>query len=73
MQTSTLPALFDKLVADGGTRPALRYRRARLTYAELGALVARAAGAFRQLGVEKGRPWRSTCPTRPGIPSVSSR
>ena len=70
VRAGTLPALFDRLVADGGTRPALRYREARLTYAELGALVARAAGAFRRLGVAKGEavalylpntPWHPVC------------
>jgi long-chain acyl-CoA synthetase len=70
LQSGTLPALFDQLVAQGGTRPALRYRDARISYAELGALVARVAGAFRRLGVGKGQavalflpntPWHPVC------------
>jgi long-chain acyl-CoA synthetase len=70
LETGTLPALFERLVSHGGTRPALRYRDTGLSYADLGALVARAAGAFRQLGVGKGQavalylpntPWHPIC------------
>jgi long-chain acyl-CoA synthetase len=70
VRPGTLPALFDRLVAQGGTRPALRYRDGPITYAGLGALVAQAAGAFRRLGVQQGQavalylpntPWHPVC------------
>ncbi|MFD1112659.1 AMP-binding protein [Pseudoroseomonas ludipueritiae] len=70
LETTTLPALFERLVANGGTRPALQYRDIRLSYADLGTLVVQAAGAFRKLGVLKGQavalylpntPWHPIC------------
>jgi len=70
LRIGTLPEMFARLVRNGGARPALRYRDQRLSYADLGTLVARAAGAFRALGVEKGQavalflpntPWHPVC------------
>ncbi|MBO1077890.1 AMP-binding protein [Roseomonas haemaphysalidis] len=70
LRISTLPEMFARLVRNGGARPALRYRDQRLSYTDLGTLVARAAGAFRALGVEKGQavalflpntPWHPVC------------
>jgi long-chain acyl-CoA synthetase len=52
--TSTLQELLDRAVADYGERPALEYRGRRLSYRELGQLVARAAAAFRQIGIGRG-------------------
>ncbi|WP_120006349.1 AMP-binding protein [Teichococcus vastitatis] len=68
--TGTLPALFERLVAQGGQRPALQYRGVRLSYAMLGELVDRAAAALRRLGVVQGQavalylpntPWHPIC------------
>ncbi len=68
--TKTLPALFERLVAQGGQRPALQYRGVRLSYAMLGELVDRAAAALRRLGVVQGQavalylpntPWHPIC------------
>ncbi|MCI0756189.1 AMP-binding protein [Teichococcus vastitatis] len=68
--TGTLPALFERLVAQGGQRPALQYRGVRLSYATLGELVDRAAAALRRLGVVQGQavalylpntPWHPIC------------
>jgi long-chain acyl-CoA synthetase len=53
--TSTLQELLDRAVADYADRPALEYRAGRLTYRELGNQAARAAAAFRHLGVDRNR------------------
>ncbi|MCL2428663.1 MAG: AMP-binding protein, partial [Alphaproteobacteria bacterium] len=52
--TSTLQELLDRAVADYGDRPALEYRDRRLSYRELGDQTARAAAAFRQIGIGRG-------------------
>jgi long-chain acyl-CoA synthetase len=52
--TSTVQELLDRAVADYRDRPALEYRDRRLTYRELGDQTARAAAAFRQLGIGRG-------------------
>ena len=49
--TSTLQELFDRAVADYGDRPALEYRHRRISYCELGEYAARAAAAFRHIGI----------------------
>jgi long-chain acyl-CoA synthetase len=53
--TSTVQELLDRAVADYEDRPALEYRGRRLTYRELGDQTARAAAAFRHLGIGRGR------------------
>jgi long-chain acyl-CoA synthetase len=52
--TSTLQELLDRAVADYGARPALEYRDRRLSYRELGHQAARAAAAFRHMGIGRG-------------------
>jgi long-chain acyl-CoA synthetase len=52
--TSTLQQLLDRAVADYGDRPALEYRDRRLSYRELGDQTARAAAAFRHIGIGRG-------------------
>src|SRR5215470_19548837 len=53
--TSTLQELLDRAVADYADRPALEYRAGRLTYRELGNQAARAAAAFRYIGINRNR------------------
>jgi long-chain acyl-CoA synthetase len=53
--TSTVQELLDHAVADYRDRPALEYRDRRLTYRELGEQTARAAAAFRHLGIGRGQ------------------
>jgi long-chain acyl-CoA synthetase len=52
--TSTVQELLERAVADYADRPALEYRERRLTYRELGEQTARAAAAFRHLGIGRG-------------------
>src|SRR5215470_433600 len=52
--TSTLQELLDRAVADYGNRPALEYRDRRISYRELGDHAARAAAAFRHIGIDRG-------------------
>jgi long-chain acyl-CoA synthetase len=52
--TSALQELLDRAVADYGERPALEYRDQRLSYRELGNQAARAAAAFRHIGIGRG-------------------
>jgi long-chain acyl-CoA synthetase len=49
---SPIPDLLDRAVASHGPRPALEYRDRKISYAELGGLVDRAAAAFLQLGAK---------------------
>src|SRR5215468_10609780 len=49
--TSPLQELLDRAVADYGDRPALEYRHRRISYCELGEYAARAAAAFRHIGI----------------------
>src|SRR5215472_15952022 len=49
--TSPLQELLDRAVADYGDRPALEYRGRRISYRELGDHAARAAAAFRHIGI----------------------
>src|SRR5215475_7427840 len=51
--TSTLPELLDRAVADYGDRPAMEYRGRRLGYRELSGHAARAAAAFRHIGIDR--------------------
>ncbi len=53
--TSTLPELLDRAVAEHGDRPAVEYRDRRLSYRQLGDQTARAAAAFRHIGIGRGR------------------
>jgi acyl-CoA synthetase (AMP-forming)/AMP-acid ligase II len=52
--TSTLQELLDRAVAEYGERPVLLYRDRRLSYRELGNQAARAAAAFRHIGIGRG-------------------
>jgi long-chain acyl-CoA synthetase len=52
--TGTLPDMLDGAVAAYASKPAIEYRDRRMTYAELGQGVARAAAGFQRLGVGKG-------------------
>ena len=59
--TATLQALLDRAVADYGERPALEYRDRRLSYREPGNQVARAAPAFRHIGIGEGADRGGAC------------
>jgi long-chain acyl-CoA synthetase len=52
--TSTLQELLDRAVADYGDRPALEYQDRRISYRGLGDQAARAAAAFRHMGIDRG-------------------
>lgn len=54
IEISTLPHVFERAVELYGDRIALDYRATRLTYADLGGRVARAAAAFRRAGIGPG-------------------
>ncbi len=51
IETTTLQTLLDRAVEAYGERPALEYRGRRISYRELGDLVARAAAGFLSLGI----------------------
>jgi long-chain acyl-CoA synthetase len=51
--TSTLQELLDRAVADYGDRPALEYLNHSISYRELGKHAARAAAAFRHIGIDR--------------------
>lgn len=51
--TSTLQELLDRVVADYGERPALEYHGRRISYRELSERAARAAAAFRHIGIDR--------------------
>jgi long-chain acyl-CoA synthetase len=51
--TSTLQELLDRAVADYGDRPALEYQGRRISYRELADHAARAAAAFRHIGIDR--------------------
>jgi long-chain acyl-CoA synthetase len=51
--TSTLQELLDGAAADYGDRPALEYRGGRISYRELHGYAARAAAAFRHIGMDR--------------------
>jgi long-chain acyl-CoA synthetase len=52
LATSTIPDMLDGAVRRFAEKPALEYRDRRLSYAELGRLVDRAAAAFLKLGAD---------------------
>src|SRR5690606_23617727 len=52
LATSTIPELLAGAVARFGDKAAIEYRERRLSYAELGRLVDRAAAAFLKLGAD---------------------
>ena len=54
MRTFTLPELLAEAVAAHGPNPALEFRDHRLTYAEFGREVARAAAGLRKIGIGPG-------------------
>jgi long-chain acyl-CoA synthetase len=51
--TSTLQELLDRAAADYGDRPAIEYRDRRISYRALHEHAARAAAAFRQIGIDR--------------------
>jgi long-chain acyl-CoA synthetase len=66
--TSTLQELLDRAVAAYGDRPALEYHGTRMSYRELGDRAARAAAAFRQLGIDRGSAIAFYLPNTPWHP-----
>src|SRR5258708_21236764 len=68
--TSTLQELLDRAVADYGDRPALEYRDRRISYRGLGAQAARAAAAFRHMGIDRGHAVALYMPNTPWHPIV---
>src|SRR5712675_869127 len=52
--TSTLQELLDRAVAEYGDRPALEYQDRCISYRGLGDQAARAAAAFRHMGIDRG-------------------
>jgi long-chain acyl-CoA synthetase len=51
--TSTLQELLDRAAADYGDRPAIEYRDRQISYRALHDYAARAAAAFRQIGIDR--------------------
>ena len=68
--TSTLQELLDRAVADYGDRPALEYRDRRISYRGLGDQAARAAAAFRHMGIDRGHAVALYMPNTPWHPIV---
>jgi long-chain acyl-CoA synthetase len=68
--TSTLPELLDRAVADYGDRPALEYQDRRVSYRGLGDQAARAAAAFRHIGINRGHAVALYVPNTPWHPIV---
>jgi long-chain acyl-CoA synthetase len=66
--TSTLPELLDRAVADYGDRPALEYHDRRISYRGLGEEAARAAAAFRHIGIDRGHAVALYMPNTPWHP-----
>jgi long-chain acyl-CoA synthetase len=54
IETTTLQELLDRAVEAFGERPALEYRGRRISYRELGDMVARAAAGLISLGIGRG-------------------
>jgi long-chain acyl-CoA synthetase len=68
--TSTLPELLDRAEADYGDRPALEYHDRRISYRGLGDQAARAAAAFRHMGIDRGHAVALYMPNTPWHPIV---
>jgi long-chain acyl-CoA synthetase len=68
--TSTLQELLDRAVADYGDRPALEYCGRRISYRELGNHAARAAAAFRHIGIDRDCAVALYLPNTPWHPIV---
>jgi long-chain acyl-CoA synthetase len=68
--TSTLPELLERAVADYGDRPALEYMDRRISYRGLGEEAARAAAAFRHMGIDRGHAVALYMPNTPWHPIV---
>jgi long-chain acyl-CoA synthetase len=68
--TSTLQELLDRAVADYGDRPALEYQGRRISYRGLGDHAARAAAAFRHIGIDRGHAVALYMPNTPWHPIV---
>jgi len=68
--TSALQELLDRAVADYGDRPALEYSGRRISYRGLGDQAARAAAAFRHIGIDRGCAVALLLPNTPWHPIV---
>src|SRR5260370_40347413 len=68
--TSTLQELLDRAVADFGDRPAFEYQDRRISYRGLGDQAARAAAAFRHMGIDRGHAAALDMPNTPWHPIV---
>ena len=68
--TSTLQELLDRAVAEYGERPALEYQDRCISYRGLGDHAARAAAAFRHIGIDRGHAVALYMPNTPWHPIV---
>jgi long-chain acyl-CoA synthetase len=68
--TSTLQELLDRAVAEYGDRPALEYQDRCISYRGLGDHAARAAAAFRHMGIDRGHAVALYMPNTPWHPIV---
>ncbi len=68
IQITTIPALFDRAVAEFGDRPYIEFRGRKISFAELGAQVGRAAAAFIDLGHDRDKPIALYLPNTPYHP-----
>jgi long-chain acyl-CoA synthetase len=68
--TSTLPELLDRAEADYSDRPALEYHDRHISYRGLGDRAARAAAAFRHIGIDRGHAVALYMPNTPWHPIV---
>src|SRR5229473_1639072 len=68
--TSTLQELLDRAVAEYGDRPALEYQDRCISYRGLGDHAARAAAAFRHIGIDRGHAVALYMPNTPWHPIV---
>jgi long-chain acyl-CoA synthetase len=66
--TSTLPQLLATAIADFGAKPAFEYRDLRISYAEFGVRVDRAAAGLRAIGVGPGTTVALYLPNTPYYP-----
>src|SRR5258706_1923714 len=66
--TSTLQELLDRAVAEYGDRPALEYQDRCISYRGLGDHAARAAAAFRHIGIDRGHAVALYMPNTPWHP-----
>jgi long-chain acyl-CoA synthetase len=66
--TSTLQELLDRAIAEYGDRAALEYQDRRISYRGLGDHAARAAAAFRHIGIDRGHAVALYMPNTPWHP-----